>query len=200
MLVSMQSRMRRRQAGFSLVEILVAMSVLVIGILGVIPMLSFNIRANQSGKNYGIASYLAQRKLEQIRSWPMYEDYDGSTPGITNNNSRLIGTEVTHMGEHHQLFTITSKVLRNGFDSLGTGTGNCDGLKFASTEVDEGGIIGGGSMNTGNVGEYCNGGYRGEDFKLVRVRVSWYEKSHAAGASSLQRGHEIFRYMFLAKF
>jgi len=188
---------RTRRDGFSLVEILVAMAVLIIGILGVVPMLSFNVKANMSGKNYGLASYLAQEKLEQIRSWPLYEDY-GTQRGVTRRNGFLFGSESLTVGEHHQAFTRVAEVLRNGYDVMGSGTANCDGIKFLSTEVNEGNIAGGGSLNTGNVGERCSGGFRGEDFKLIRVTVSWYDRSF--GATSTARQHQIVRHMFLAKF
>ncbi len=188
-----------KRGGFSLIEVVVAMAVLMIGILGVVPMLAFNIKANLSGKNYGIASYLAQEKLEQIRSWPLYEDYSTGNRGITSANATLFNTEVLKLGEHYQDFTRTAEVLRNGYDSMGSGTSNCDGIKFISSEVDEGSISGGGSMNTeSSIGEYCSGGYRGEDFKLIRVRVVWYDRS--LGATSTQKSHEIVRHMFIAKF
>lgn len=185
------------RTGFSLVEILVAMAVMVIGILGVVPMLAFNIKANVSGKNYGTANYLAQQKLEQIRSWPLYEDY-GTQRGITQNNGLLFLSENLKVGEHHQTFTRTSEVVRNGHDYMGPGTNDGDGLKFVAAEIDEGTIVGGGSMNTGNVGEKSGSAYRGEDFKLIRVTVSWYDRSF--GATSAERQHEIVRHMFLAAF
>jgi prepilin-type N-terminal cleavage/methylation domain-containing protein len=194
------TNLRVDRGGFSLVEILVAMAVLTIGILGVVPMLSFNIKANISGKNYGIANYLAQQKLEAIRSWPLYEDYDAGNGvfGITMANGPLFAPESLKVGEHFQEFTRSTEVLRNGYDSMGSGTGDCNGIKFETTGVDEGLISGGGSMNTGDVGENCGGNFRGEDFKLIRVRVQWYDNSFGAGPS--QKQHEIVRHMYLAKF
>jgi len=175
----------RGNAGFSIVEVLVALAILVIGILGVVPMLVFNVKANTAGKNYGFANYLAQEKLERIRSWPLYESYD-TTKGITVDNALLFGTDYVWNENKTRQFMRVVDLVRNGY-----GPYDCDGILFDSGTYSEGNISGGGSMNTGDVGEKCSGGYRGEDFKVIRARVMWDDNfGH----------HEIARHMYLAQF
>jgi len=169
-------------AGFSLVEVVVAMTVFTIGVLGVVPMLAFNVKSNAAGKNFGIAVYLAQQRLEQIRSWPFWEDYDASAQryGITMNNTDLFGEEQVQVGEYYQFFKIKSVVLRNGDDM---------NITFQSGGVyDEGRTEAGASssLNTTNSSTTIE-----EDIKLVRVKVEW---------TDLFGFHEIERHMYLAKF
>jgi prepilin-type N-terminal cleavage/methylation domain-containing protein len=188
-------KIRNAQAGFSLIEVVIAMGILAIGILGVAPMILFNVKANASGKNYGIANYLAQQRLEQIRSWPLWEDYDANSPGITTANTALFGAETNiKVGEHYEGFNRTTEMVRNGY----TGSYGCGGNPFifatSGGTYSEGNIPGGGSLNTGTTaGEYCGSGsnYRGEDFKVIRVKVTW---------ADLFGNHEINRYMYIAKF
>lgn len=187
-----------RQSGFSLVEIAVAIAILIIGILGVIPMLSFNIKANTASRNYGYANLLAQQKFEQIRSWRMWEDhYDSSgnidNYGITTSNAALFGAEeikygTFQSGKYQLKFTRTAELIRNGYDNL-----DCNGIIFESGGTyDEGLTTGLGSLNTGDVGEKCaSGGYRGEDFKVVRTTVSWSDRFGS---------HSVVRHMYLAEF
>jgi len=186
------------QAGFSLVEITVALGILIIGILGVVPMLTFNIKANTAARNYGYANLLAQQKFEQIRSWRMWEDhYDAAgnvdNYGISSNNTALFGSEVIkygtyQSGDYQLAFTRTAELVRNGYDTL-----DCDGIKFESGGTyDEGLTTGLGSLNTGDVGEKCaSGNYRGEDFKVVRTTVAWKDRFGS---------HSVVRHMYLAQF
>lgn len=182
-------------AGFSLIEMVVAMAVLIIGILGVVPMLAFNVKANTAGRNYGLAAFLAQERLEQIRSWPLYEDV-GSTPGVTASNSALFGVETNiFVGEHSVAFNRTTEYVRNGYGSAGW-SHDYDGIIFTSgsgtmnyNEASTGQTTG--VLNTGNVGESSSGNYRGEDFKMIRVKIWWDDNfGH----------HEILRHMYLAQF
>jgi prepilin-type N-terminal cleavage/methylation domain-containing protein len=193
----------RDARGFSLIEMVVAIAILVIGILGVVPMLAFNIRANVGGKNYGFASYLAQEKMEQIRSWPLYDDFDALTrPGVTINNNLLFATNVIYNEQRTTKFTRTVELGHNGFENLGGGSGDCNGLKFQSgaggfdEDLNLGGIPG--SMNTGDVGEKCGGTFRGEDFKLVRVTVTWEDNNCNRYLNPLGCKHQIIRHMYVA--
>ncbi len=196
---------RKVQAGFSLVEIVVAMAILVIGILGVAPMILFNVKANAAGKNYSLASYLAQQRFEQIRSWPLYEDYSATSRGITVNNTLLFGVENNlKVGEHYVAFKRTTEVMRNGYGTpydCNHGGGFIFSSSPPSAGYNEGNISGGGSLNTGSTGEICPGGssYRGEDFKIIRVTIEWDDPLVIAADRS-NAHHTIYRYMYLAKF
>ena len=82
---------RSRARGFSLIELIVAIAVFAIGIMAVIPMLAFNIKSNTYSKSMGMANYVAERHLEKIRSWPVYETtvVDGVTRIGINNANRI---------------------------------------------------------------------------------------------------------------
>ena len=194
---------RFSQAGFSLVEIVVAMAILAIGLIGVAPMLAFNVKANAAGKNYAIASYLAQQRLEQIRAWPLYEDYSVNNPGITSNNTSLFNVESgIKVGEHYTSFNRTTELLHNGYSTGYDCTSGGFIFDNSGGDYNEGNTGGGGSLNTGEVGEKCaSGNYRGEDFKLIKVTISWIDPLVGRrGTSTLQATHTITRYMYIAKF
>jgi type IV pilus assembly protein PilV len=58
----------RNTAGFTLLEVMVAMVVLAIGILGLAPMLVVSMQGNQSSRETTEAAYLAQDRIEQFRN------------------------------------------------------------------------------------------------------------------------------------
>lgn len=59
---------KRQQQGSSLVEVMVALFVLAIGLLGVLAMQSKSMQYNQSAHTYSQAVYLANDMAERIRS------------------------------------------------------------------------------------------------------------------------------------
>jgi prepilin-type N-terminal cleavage/methylation domain-containing protein len=63
--------------GFSLLEVVVATSILVVGVAGVAPLLVLASRANQSARNTTQASLLAQQKMEQLRALEWARDPSG---------------------------------------------------------------------------------------------------------------------------
>ncbi|HPM77851.1 MAG TPA: prepilin-type N-terminal cleavage/methylation domain-containing protein [bacterium] len=192
----------QQQKGFSLVEIIVAMAILTFGILAVVPMLALNVRANLAARNYGTAVFLAQQKFEEVRSWNLWEDVDcvpqqaaHAKCGITNDNWMLTGTETNiEINGIDTRFDRTTTVLRNGYE---TGAGDCKAVIFTSGSgaipVNEatGLPANTGSLNTGAVGAACSGGTRGEDFKFIRVTVSW---------DDMFGDHTITRHMYIAAF
>jgi prepilin-type N-terminal cleavage/methylation domain-containing protein len=54
--------------GFTLIEVLMAMAIISIGLLGVIALVNQNLNANVVNKNYLVASMLAQEGLELVRN------------------------------------------------------------------------------------------------------------------------------------
>ncbi|MBC6904637.1 type IV pilus modification protein PilV [Saccharophagus sp. K07] len=75
------NRLRRNEVGSSLVEVVVALFVLAVGMLGVLSMQVKSMQFNQSAYYYTQAVYLANEILEHMRS----------SPGIAN--TYLIGLE-----------------------------------------------------------------------------------------------------------
>ena len=59
---------KRGQAGFTLIEVLVAMIILAIGILGLAPMLVISMQGNQFSREVSEAAYLAQDRIEQLKN------------------------------------------------------------------------------------------------------------------------------------
>ncbi len=60
-------RKMRKKLGFTLVEVLVALTILAIAMLGFVPMVITTIRAHSFGNKMTRAAELAQDKLEDIR-------------------------------------------------------------------------------------------------------------------------------------
>lgn len=60
----------RRNAGFSLVECIIALLVLMIGSLAVVAVLNFAFRSNADAKKRFAAILVAQQRLEDIRNLP----------------------------------------------------------------------------------------------------------------------------------
>jgi prepilin-type N-terminal cleavage/methylation domain-containing protein len=59
---------KKGEAGFTLIEVLVAMIILAIGILGLAPMLVISMQGNQFSREVSEAAYLAQDRIEQLRN------------------------------------------------------------------------------------------------------------------------------------
>jgi Tfp pilus assembly protein PilV len=62
----------RGRGGVTIIEVIVAIGIITIGLLGTLPMLNYSVRSNIVAKNRGIALYLADRQVDKIKSWPAY--------------------------------------------------------------------------------------------------------------------------------
>lgn len=62
------SHIYRNEAGFTLIEILIATFILTVGILGVTGMFITSIKANQLGRSVTAANRLAQNLMEQVKT------------------------------------------------------------------------------------------------------------------------------------
>lgn len=71
-------RNRHRRNGFTLVEILVAVFILVVGILGVISVATTVINGNAFGKRITTATALAQEKMEELKNMAYASVVNGS--------------------------------------------------------------------------------------------------------------------------
>ncbi|TAK04408.1 MAG: prepilin-type N-terminal cleavage/methylation domain-containing protein [Candidatus Manganitrophaceae bacterium] len=59
---------KKNQRGFSLLEVVIAMSILSIGLLGVVGFFETGFKALRAGNRQGVAAQLAQSKMEELRS------------------------------------------------------------------------------------------------------------------------------------
>ncbi|MDD5291290.1 MAG: prepilin-type N-terminal cleavage/methylation domain-containing protein [Patescibacteria group bacterium] len=77
----------KKQSGFSILEIVVAFSIITIGLVGVLSLTTQNVQVEYVNKNNLVASQLAQEGLELTRNirdnnWLSGNDWDnGITPG-----------------------------------------------------------------------------------------------------------------------
>lgn len=183
------SRVDSGKSGFSLVEIIVAIGLMTLGLAFIVPAMGFNVKANTVARYQGQANYIAERHIEKIMSWTPYEN-QGSQPGITSTNVLLFGSlPNTYSDDGHVIFQTEASLFHNGY----TSPSNCNGIRFASS----GGMfaVNEDSLNTGTVNPdpvNCSSGqYRGEDFKIVRVKVTWGDQF---GSHSIERNAYITKH------
>jgi len=88
MKIRQQPRIARGQGGFSLIEVLIALLVLALGLLGLAFMQVLNVRYTSSAENRTMATNLAGEVLDMMRSNPrhmvVYQRItEGSFAGVT---------------------------------------------------------------------------------------------------------------------
>ena len=76
----------KNQNGFTLVELLIALVIFAVGILGVGAMQLTSIKGNSKGNRISQASNLAADRIEQIMNMP----YDSDTNGLDDDGDGLI--------------------------------------------------------------------------------------------------------------
>ena len=62
--------LRRGQRGMTLIEVLVALSILAIAILALAPLFTMSVRTNASAHQLTNANTLAREKLEEMSGYP----------------------------------------------------------------------------------------------------------------------------------
>jgi len=206
----------KSRLGFSLVEVVIAMAILTIGILGLLPMLAFNVKSNQYSKCQTYANFLADQAIEAVRAWPVYETTavsGGITLGITdftNPNLYYLEQPAPSLDPHHE-YRVSVEGYRNGY-SLGDCGG---GAMFGQTasdrghpNVDEGNLqtwgahVPDGSINEAIQGDCTGSAYRGEDFVVVSVTVIWTDTLSVSHTNPLANKNtfRINRQAYIAKF
>jgi len=78
-----KQRLADCNAGFTLIETLIAISILMIAVLSIIQLFPLGLKASLQAKNVTVATNLAQAKLEEIIS----DNYDDLTVGTTTEPS-----------------------------------------------------------------------------------------------------------------
>ena len=105
------------QSGFTILEVMIAISILAVGLMAVFSAQSRSIMGNKDANRQTEAMTLAQDKMEELLAVP-YEDLDAvgsplSAPGgytvawtvneYADDNYKLIGVQVTGQGLRKQL-------------------------------------------------------------------------------------------------
>lgn len=105
--MQIESNFFRRQDGFTFNEILVAISLIVIAILGYSLSTTGVIRGNHTSGNLTVAVNLAQDKLEQLKGEMNLSNVDGCPGGGDRNISATGGPD----GIYQRCWTITDSVF-----------------------------------------------------------------------------------------
>jgi prepilin-type N-terminal cleavage/methylation domain-containing protein len=80
---------RKKQKGFTLVEILIALALSLVGLMGLMALQLLAVRSNANSRNFAEATALAQEKIESLQSTSYVsiaaatESNLGATPGAT---------------------------------------------------------------------------------------------------------------------
>lgn len=75
---------RRREAGLTLVELLIALALLAFVLLGIVPLFLSSVKSNYSGNEYTSIHILARDRLEQLMNLPLMDPQ--LTPSLHAND------------------------------------------------------------------------------------------------------------------
>lgn len=113
------------QQGLSLIEVIVALSILAFVVIGVVNMYPLGLSMNSDAEEKSKASYLCQERLEQIRN----QDYEDVGTGTIEAKHRLSDSEDSY------LYNFKRKTEISYVDDTLSEVGYDSGLKRASTTV-----------------------------------------------------------------
>ena len=74
------AKTRKAGSGMTLVELMIALAILIIGIVGLVNSLAYIQKAVQASKNKTLASHLAQEKMQILKNMPYYQVIATSSP------------------------------------------------------------------------------------------------------------------------
>ena len=79
----MNLRLFKSNSGFTLIETLIALAILMIAVLSIVQLFPLGLKASYQAKNLSLATNLAQAKLEELIS----DNYDNLAVGITTEDT-----------------------------------------------------------------------------------------------------------------
>ena len=77
--------LKKKGSGFTLIEVMIALTVLLIGMLGIAAMLVTSIDANENNKRSTEATYLAEQQMELFRGEPYSQVVNMNAADLANN-------------------------------------------------------------------------------------------------------------------
>jgi prepilin-type N-terminal cleavage/methylation domain-containing protein len=125
---------RRRQQGFTLVELLVTMAITVIGLMGLMSLYVVTSRSNSLGAQSGEAVAVAERTLEEVRARTVPDliaEHGGALPIDVNLNT-VAGRAGTTFGRRLQvteLTAVSTNLIRIRVDISWTDSGATPGAQ-----------------------------------------------------------------------
>jgi len=81
-----QVKLRAGQGGFSILEMLIASAIMMVGIISVVQLVPASLQLNASNRLDTLATVIAQRELDQMLSQPL----DPTKPTFTDKDGRVI--------------------------------------------------------------------------------------------------------------
>jgi len=103
----------KRENGFTLIEVMVAMFILLVGILAHAAFTITVIRENSNSGNYSSASALAQDKLEELTNLPFTNPMLADIKTGNNNANGMI--DISPLNADHQESNIDERGNAGGF-------------------------------------------------------------------------------------
>ena len=91
-------KLSNNQVGLSIIEIMVAFSILVVAFVGLAQAFPFGLSINKTAENSTIASYLTQDKIEEL----VFLEYDGIGLGIIEAKQRLSSDPINYLYQYQR--------------------------------------------------------------------------------------------------
>ena len=111
--------------GMSLIEVIVSLTILSVVFIGLVTIYPFGLSITGSAEKETVSSFLAQRKLEQLRK----QGYKNIGTGIIEEKHRLSSEETDHRYDYQR------RTEASYMDSSLSETGSDTGLKKITTTV-----------------------------------------------------------------
>jgi len=136
-----KKNINKKQSGFTLIEVMIALVILATGLLALMTMQIVSIKANAFSSEMTYASMLAQSRLEQIRNIPYANLIAGTTndtvpaSAATKGMAYRVQTTVATNTPANNMATITVMINWTGSPAGSSGASTVDFTTSFSTVV-----------------------------------------------------------------